>query len=231
MIDDNVIESLEQTEETTPTVEAPKVDQAEVERRAEEMFQARNFKEMRNQLDQMARERNEYKRIAEQRYAQPEPEDTTDDDAFVEAKHLKQFKKYQDSELAKLQRKIEEQQAAIVDQNIRSACPDFERVVTEQTLIKLRNEYPEVAASLNSSQDVQSKAIAAYKLIKKLELHNPQNDLDRERIAQNIAKPKPSAVLPKTDTDLSRANAFENGLTDAQKEEIFKRATKFASQA
>jgi hypothetical protein len=235
MIDENVIDSLQvQTPEVeatpveTPT-EEPKIDQAAVEKRAEELYQARNFKTLRSQAEQLARERDEYRRLYETSRQAPQEVDP-DDDAYIEKKHLKQTKRQLDEQYAKLAQQQQELQASIIEQNIRSRCPDFESVVTEDTLAKLRNEYPEVAATLNSSPDVQSKAIAAYKLIKKLGVHNPEVEAEKAIIAKNAAKPKVSAVLPQSG-DLSRANAFERGMTDAEKEEVFKRAQEFAMKA
>jgi len=230
MIDDTVMESLETPEveptQTTEIAKEPVIDNAAIEKRAEELYQARNFKTLRSQAEQLAKERDEYRRLYETSRQTPLEVDP-DDDSYIEKKHLKQTKRQLDEQYAKLAQQQQELQASIIEQNIRSRCPDFETVVTDETLAKLRNEYPEVAATLNSSPDIQSKAIAAYKLIKKLGVHDPVVEADKALIAKNAAKPRVSATLPQSG-DLSRANAFERGMTDAEKEEVFRRAQEFA---
>jgi hypothetical protein len=228
MIDDTM-EQVEQVVETQAP-EAPQVDTAEVERRAEELYQARNFKMLRQQAEQIARERDDLRRQLESRqHSNEEPEYNVSEDELVEGKHLKNQKRYIDKQVEDLKQQLANQQAALIEQNIRSRCPDFDSVVSERSLAKLREEYPEVAASLNSSPDMQSKAIAAYNLIKKLGLSTAQNNQDKETIATNTAKVKPSSALKTSDSPLNRVNAFERGLTDAEKEAIFKRAQDFAS--
>jgi len=225
-------ETMEQVEQVTEVAapETPKVDTAEVERRAEELYQARNFKMLRQQAEQIARERDDLRRQLDSRHHDnEEPEYNVSEDELVEGKHLKKQKRYIDKQVEDLKQQLANQQATLIEQNIRSRCPDFDSVVSERTLAKLRNEYPEVAASLNSSPDMQSKAIAAYNLIKKLGLSTAQSDQDKETIATNTAKVKPSSALKTSDSPLNRVNAFQRGLTDNEKEAIFKRAQDFAS--
>ncbi len=235
MVDDTE-QVIEATEQATPIVE-PAVDQQAVEKRAEELYQARNFKMLREQAEQNARRAEAAEREAyslKQKYEQQGPKKAAQfnigDDELVEGKHLAQFKAYADEKAQEQSKQLEEYKAMVTEQAIRNQCPDFDSVVTNENLARLAQEYPEIAASLKSSNDVKATAISAYKLIKKFEIHNPQLSLDKETIAKNLAKPKPSNALPKSETDLARANAFEKGLTDAEKEAKYKQMREFARQ-
>jgi hypothetical protein len=215
----------------------PQVDQQAVEKRAEEMYQARNFKMLREQADSNARRAEAAEREAyalRQRYEsqgqQQAPQLNIGDDDIVEGKHLAQQKAYIDKKTQDQQNEISELKSMLTEYHIRTQCPDFDAVVTGDNLKKLAEDYPEIAATINSSQDMKSKAISAYKLIKKLDIGNNQSQLDKDRIASNLNKPKPSNALPKSESDLTRANAFERGITDSEREAIYKRTRDYARQ-
>ena len=232
MIDETTTLEAVETEQVSAApvetpAEAPKIDQKAVEAEAERLYQQRNFKMLREQAEAIARENAELKKRIQ---AQPEENYTVANDDLVEGKHLVQQKKYVDQQVEELKEQLRQQQILMTENLIRSQCPDFDNVVTEQNLAKLRNEYPEVAESLGSSSDLKNKAVAAYKLIKKLNISGSQVDADRDLIAKNMAKPKVSASLPKAEGDLARANAFERGFTDAEKEERYKQMKAYANQ-
>jgi len=147
------------------------------------------------------------------------------DDDLVEGKHLKKVKQ----ELRDLKKEIESYKqtnsAMTAEARIKAQFGDFDKVVTKDTIASLREEYPEIAASINSNSDVYTQAVAAYTLIKKLNIApDEQYAADRNRVQANTAKPRPlTSVSPQSgESPLSRANAFAEGLTPELKKNLFK---------
>lgn len=189
-----------------------------------------NIRKLRENAERLQRERDEAVRLAQelqqQRQQQPEEDDDINlgDDDFAEGKHL-----------SKLGRKIKklEQQIAQYNQytsqstaeiKLKTQYPDFESVVNQDTIAQLREEYPDIAASLHANNDFMSKASSAYTLIKKLGIYQQDNySQDRERAQANAAKPRPAvSVGPQGgDSPLTKANAFANGLTDDLKKYLY----------
>jgi hypothetical protein len=65
----------------------------------------------------------------------------------------------------------------------------------------------------------------AYKMIKLLNIHRDTSyDADKLKAQQNLAKPKSlSSIAPqKSESPLSHANAFANGLTPELKDQLVK---------
>ncbi len=226
VIDDGVAENTENS-----------AFKGKIEQEAEKLYQARNFKMLREQADNNARRAEQAEREAymlkmkyEQQTAPKAQFRNLGDDDIAEGKDLAAQRMYVDEKYQQQQVEIGELKNMLTEYHIRTQCPDFDSVVTSENLQKLAQDYPEIAATINSSADTKSKAISAYKLIKKLDIGNPQSQIDRELVAKNINKPKPSNALPKSDSDLTRANAFEKGQTDAEKEARFKQMRAAASQ-
>ena len=182
---------------------------------------------LREQAEAVAQENRELKRRLESQ-VKPDKRTSPSDDDIIDGRLYNSQQEYIDQKLKEVDTKIQQNQMIMTENLIRSQCPDFDNVVTEENLAKLTQQYPEIASTINSSQDFKSKAISAYKLIKKLDIYNPQTNRDKELIAQNSAKPKPTNALPKTESDLSRANAFSTGMTDAEKEARYKQALEWS---
>lgn len=232
MQDNEHFPATETHEENTQTNnDAEQVNhQSQQQAPTEESSSARNFRQLREKAERAERERDEamqYIRTmqAQQQKPKDEDDDLADDD-LVERKHVdrivdKKIRKYEEQ----LQQYQQEQQA----QQILNQYKDYHAVVSEDNVNTLINEYPEIADSLKANQDMKSKAIATYNIIKKLGLNNaaaaaqPYSQ-DIERIQKNAAKPKPLAsVNPQQgDSPLSRANAFANGLTEELKDQLRK---------
>ena len=103
---------------------------------------------------------------------------------------------------------------SITEARIKATYPDFDRVVSQDNIAQLREDYPEIAATLSASTDLYSKAVSAYTLIKQFGIHqDPALQNDRARVIKNSSKPRPLAsVNPQQgDSPLSKANAFANG--------------------
>ncbi len=198
----------------------------------------RSLREKAERADKAERERDELlKRIQEmESYRQSAPQQQTqqqeeaedlniDPDSLVEGKHLKRY----DKKFKEMQDKLRsyEQQSSItsIDMRLKAKYPDLDKVVSQDNLLALRQDYPELAATLNANTDLYSKAVSAYTLIKKLGIDVEDTFVeDKIKAQKNAAKPRPLAsVSPQqAESPLSRANAFANGLTEDLKEQLRK---------
>ncbi len=181
----------------------------------------RNLVNLRRAKEQAERERDEAVRYAQQMESrkQAEPEEDLsihmNPDDLAEGKHItkleKKYKKLQ-TEFADSQRMMNE---SIIEARLKAQYTDFDTVVSAQNIKNLSEQYPELAQTINTSQDLYSKAVSAYTLIKKLGINEADPYAqDKQRVTENLAKPKPiAAVAAANESSLSQANAFANGLT------------------
>jgi hypothetical protein len=188
----------------------------------------KNLRILRERSQRAERERDELmRRLAEvEAKTKPQVEDEDfriGDDEIAEGKHL--------SKITKKMKKLEEQIAnyqqqtnvSTTEARLKAQYPDFERVVNKENIELLRESYPDVAATLNSSTDLYNTASSAYTLIKKLGIaQEDQYAQDRARAQTNAAKPRPlTSISPQgSDSPLSRANAFAGPLTDDLKKTL-----------
>ncbi len=150
-----------------------------------------------------------------------------DDDSLVEGKHLsKVSKKIQ--HLEKQLRSYEQQTSlSATEVRLKNKYPDFDAIVSVENLESLRSSHPEIAHTIDSSNDLYSKAVTAYTMIKRLGI-SPQEDIfkhEKEIAQKNAMKPKSLASISpqQGDSPLSKANAFANGtLTEEMKTQLWK---------
>ena len=169
----------------------------------------KNAANLRMQLEQAQRERDEALRRLQEKSESP-----LGDDDLAEGKHLN-----------RVQREIKALKEELVQTRIKAQYHDFDTVVTMDNLAILRDSYPELAATLQSSPDLYTQASSAYTLIKKLGIAPDQQDIaNRARVSQNVNKPRPAvSVGPQQgESPLTRANAFAEGLTDDLKKQMLK---------
>lgn len=184
----------------------------------------RRIRELKEAQKKAERERDEVLRMMQmqqmqqqmpQQKVEPEEEDfLIEDDALVEGKYIRQMNKKMQAMQQQLHNYQSQSAEAITEAKIKAAYPDFDRVVSEENIARLREDYPELANTLHSTADLYSKAVSAYTLIKQFGISkNPRIENDRERVIKNTTKPKPLAsVSPQQgDSPLSKANAFANG--------------------
>ena len=186
-----------------------------------------NMRQLREKAQRLERERDEYYRHLQQLEQQrqqvaPQEESSLAPDDLVEWKHVqKELKKVQD-EL----NSYKQQSAHIsAETRIKMQYPDFDKVVNDRYISVLREEYPELAASVNANPDLYSKAAAAYTLIKKLNIApNEHYAPGQQKVSQNMDKPRPvSSLAPQHgESPLSKANAFAEGLTPELRSNLFK---------
>lgn len=179
-----------------------------------------SFRALREKAERAEQEKNELRRLLKEAQEKTNIVNDEDiklgDDDFAEGKHLKQLqqtvkKLKQDAEQNRHQAMI-----SATEIRLKSQFPDFDRIVSATNIESLRNQYPELAASVNSNQDLYTKAVSAYTMIKKLGISQEDNFIEaKAQTIKNAAKPKPLASISpqKGDTPLSHANAFASGLT------------------
>jgi hypothetical protein len=228
---DEIVDTPEQdiVEPVAPTVQesaAPVIQAAPIE--DDKTFNIRQLRQQadsdRRERDLLARELQEIRaKLQPQQTEQPEPELYVDPDDFIEGKHLtaydKKLKRLEQEMIASRQQSEQIASEAI----IRAKYPDFDSVVTAQSLQALQRDHPEIAATISANQNLQTQAGAAYKIIKQLGI-KPNYDSEQAIIDRNQAKPRPLASLSPqhADSALTHANAFANGLTQDLKDRLYK---------
>ena len=237
MLDDEAVNQVEETVVDQP-VEQP-VEAKPLEAEPVETPAQLSFKQLREKADRaereaqrLGRERDEIARKYEEYNSkanplpQEEEESSIRPDELVEGKHLSRYEK----KIKKLEQQLQDHtrktQAMTAESRIRSEFPDYDKVVTEETLYILRSQFPELASSIAANPDLYSQAKAAHQAIAKLGLAQTDTSLEQTLIAKNTAKPRPLASIAPSqgDSPLTRANAFANGLTDELKAQLYKEA-------
>ena len=198
--------------------------------------QAKNFRAIREAAERATRERDEaLQRLAQyERQGQVQAPAAQDqgmdlefnlkDDELAEGKHLQKLK----TTIRKLeakQRDLEEQSYTnSAEARLRSKFNDFDKVMTLENIKTFSAAYPELASSINASQDIYDKAVSAYTLIKRFGIHDDQPfEADKNKALSNTAKPRPLTSVGAQqggDGPLSRANAFAGGLTEELKKQL-----------
>jgi len=146
------------------------------------------------------------------------------DDDLLEGKHAKKLI----AELKKMKADLKSYKTqsynTSVEAKIKANFPDFDQVVSQDNVAILNQEEPELAASLRDTQDIYTKAAAAYKAIKRMGIYKDESVFMKEKeiAIVNSKKPRPlTSVNPQQgDSPLSKANAFANGLTPELREQL-----------
>ena len=223
----DTLEVLSQEQVAQEHQPAPQVQIAE-----EPSAEKENWRLMREREKQLQRERDDaHKKLREYEslIAAKNKQTEEDDEVHLNPDDIPEWK-HVDKKIKKLESQIRgyQQQAveSAIESRLKSQYPDFDSVVNADTIDMLKNSYPEVAATLNSSTDLYNKAASAYTIIKKMGIV-PDNsyDRDKELALRNAAKPRPLAsVSPQEGSSgpLSKANAFAQGLTEELKKELYK---------
>jgi phage shock protein A len=226
------LDSLPQVPEGFQPQEQPQdQSQEEVQQTApEEKPQEKNFKQLKHKYARIEKERDEYARRLAEIEAKPVPVEEDDSinlapDDLAEGKHLTKMGRKVKKLEEELNRYKNQSAASMAETRLRTQYPDIDSVVTHENIEALKDSYPELAATLNSSPDLYTKAVSAYTLIKKLGINGQDAFQEEKALAQkNAAKPRPlTSVSPQQgDSPLSRANAFANGLTEDLKVQLRK---------
>lgn len=230
---DEVLQERNTEAQTGDSGSKPDVSVAPVQHDVEK---SENFRAIRQAAQKAARERDEalerlaqYERQGQSSRAPVQEDQESDldlnikDDELAEGKHLQKLKTTIKRLEAK-QKQIEEMSYTnSAESRLRTKYNDFDKVMTLDNIKTFSAAYPELAESINSSQDLYSKAVSAYTLIKRFGIYDDQPyEAEKVRAVANTAKPRPltSVGAQQGDSPLSRANAFANGLTDELKKQL-----------
>lgn len=174
--------------------------QAKQEAPKQESVEERNWKQIREENERIKRESEDLKRQLEA---------ARGDDDLVEQRHLKAA--------------INRIQNDNLDLRLKSKFPDFDQVVNTAALKKLAQDDPEMAYTLDSTQDMYAKAVTAYKMIKANAPRQTEYSEDDDRFEENMFKPRSTnSINPGTvDRPLSQANAFQRSLSKEAKQKYY----------
>lgn len=228
----------EQDSEEVEEVEQPKISLKEQNLRNLRK-QAERAEYERERAERAERERDEAIKMAmsfKKHEVNPEPQVVEDDpfaqfsmedDALVEGKQIKELVRHVKSLNSKL--KVYEQQSQknslqTLEMKLQSQFPDFNEVVTQDNLVKLRNMNPDLADAILHNQDQYKQAKLAYDMVKQLGIYNPSVSVNRALAQNNMTKPRSASSLSatKADSAISRVNGFANApLTKEIKEKHY----------
>jgi hypothetical protein len=191
----------------------------------------KSFRELREKAERIARERDEaikYAKEIEARFAKPQEEESDGmnigEDDLAEGKHVKALAK----ELKRVSREFNDYKKSNTsmteETRLRLDHPDLDKIISKENLEILRDEYPEFANLIETSTSgLYDKGTAAANLIKKLGIYKEDTfTQEKERVAQNSLKPKPSLAISSADSPLSTVNAFAMSLTPEMKKKLQK---------
>ena len=238
---EGTVEQEEPQEESAESREIARNDREVIAKSTPEEPQAdpkSSFRELREAKLKAERERDELlRRMAEmsqpQKQAQPEPEEDEDlnlgADDLAEGKHISKVDKRAQTKIKKLEDRLSQYEAQSAqertEQLLKQKYADFDKVVTPDHIAMLKEAFPEVAMSLYANNDLYSKAVSAYTLIKKFGIYTESPfSSDKAQAIKNVNKPRPATSLSpqQGDSALTRANAFASGLTDDLKDQLFR---------
>ena len=211
--------------------EQPQVQEVKPQRKTPEQ----SFSELREKADRMARERDEYaQRLYEyertlkqtqQPQEQTEPDLNINPDDLVEGKHLKSVYKEVNQLKKQLDQSRREAMLANAEARIKSQYHDFDKVVSQDNLKLLAYTYPELAHTINSSNDLYNQAVSAYMMIKQTGIYKEQSyDMEKRRAQENAMKPRlsPAGNAIDSESALSKAHALSGDLTPELKKQLMK---------
>lgn len=137
---------------------------------------------------------------------------------YAEGKHIAKLVK-KVSRLEQQTREAEQRAYEIATEaRLKVQYPDIDRILSSDNIAALRNKHPELAYTLNANTDFYNKAIATYTMIKNLGIAGETETgyANEAKIKANLAKPRPLASIApqKSESPLTRVNAFAEGLTD-----------------
>ena len=219
----NVAEEIRQEEVVQPPEQeshSPEESQAKKELSDKE----KNFLKLRETKEQLERENRELRQFYE-RHAKPpesnkdEDEIGIDDDDIVEGKVVKRL--YNElKELKKFRSSYEQKEISSIPSRLKNKFGDFDQVVTQENVEKLKHAEPELYASITSGTDLYAKGVSAYKTLKALGIVKEDPYVSqKEKVQSNQGRPLSTQAI-KGQGALSDANIFANGLTPELKKQL-----------
>lgn len=204
-------------EETTQEQEQPQAQSAPVE--------TEGMKELRAQRERLAKENRELMmRLKQVEDAKKAIADDGDPDDLVP-------RRYVDERLKAVERQVMQ---TSTEYKIKNNYPDFDKVVNDATIERLKEKNPALAYAIGQVGDIYSQASAAYEAIKNLGIYVEDNYArDREKAQENAAKPRTLQSIAsnsqKSHSPLSGVNAFAEGSKE-YKEQLWKEMNYYRKQ-
>jgi len=229
-------------------------EQVEATQEVQETDQEMNFRKLRESNEQLQREREKDALEREKdrqmmmalqqellkRGEAPTPTPVEEVDEFASIASDEWLTKAQSERLAakiaaEVARKAVEEDRAKrhveeAPNRIKNRFQDFDAVVTEENVKQLRALEPDVAQALSLIGDEEAKAVAAYKYIKAFVPQAAETTAAKQRIQDNANQPKSLSATGGT-SPLSKAGAFEQGLTPSLKKQLFAEMQSAARQS
>ena len=232
MSDQELENVLDQAQPTEPVEEERQLEEREEKPIASpsNMDNIRRLREEKEnyqrQVEELRRQNEEYSQFI-QKHNTPQEEEsdfTYNDDDLVEGKHLSQVTK----KIQQLEQRLAQQQKQAMEMTsearLKATYPDFDKVVTHENVVRLREEYPHFASMLAESSDVFTKGAAAHDLIKRLNIYKEDSFVDdKYKALQNNQKPRALNSLPSQHTDSALSNAARyNAPSEEEKKRHYK---------
>jgi hypothetical protein len=198
-------EAVVQAPEDNHSPEVPQVSDKE-----------KNFNRLRETKEQLERENRELKQSLNQHIqkATPQPVQQDEelkigDDDLVEGKVVKQLFR----ELKNLKSSHEQERLSTIPERLKTKFSDFDRVVTQENIEKLKHSEPELYTSITSGSDLYAKGVSAYKTLKALGYVEEDPYKAQKEVVQTNHNRPVSAQAIRGQGALSEANMFAKGLT------------------
>jgi hypothetical protein len=208
-MEDQIQQEVEQTTEET-------VEQASVPETPPAPQENANLRSVRLAKEKLERENqeliNRLKQIEESKKAQHDPDDLVP-------------RRYVDEQLQEVKKQMHQ---ASTEYKLKVEYPDFDKVVNDATISRLKEKNPALAYAIGQVGDVYSQASAAYEAIKNLGIYTADTfEKDRERAQHNANKPKSLQSINSNNNSapgspINHANAFAEGLTEDHKKQLWK---------
>lgn len=222
---ETVQEELEQVEKDIDEVSA---ESKTTEKPSKEPEREENLRALRKSRERLKSERDEYlARLKSLELAQQQATNKKDEGLDFNYEDYDPTKK----EIAELKKQYQELAVSSSRMKLYSKCPDFNKVVTEESIAILREQHPELAATLDAGKDFYATGVSTYNIIKKFGLHLEDDSIDNQRrLAENSTKPKAVNSVASS-SPLSRAKEYSDISTKEGKAAIIKRAMELARNA
>lgn len=231
------------TEEETLSVEASQEESPQAEPQAAESENAQakpaesqgerrkrndveyNWAEARKKMDALDKQNREMADQLAKLQKPPTPPEVDEldrlaDDDIITKAHARKMAERMARQIA--QDVIKQREAATVDDRLAAKFPDFADVVTKDAIETLKQTEPELAYSLANNPDPYAQGVAAYKLLRRLNIgEDMAKTQEKKKALENTQKPVSVNAVSKNSA-IGNAHLFENGLTPELKKSLWK---------
>lgn len=217
-------EVAQSTESTTAQEE--RQDQQEEKRRKDADHNFAEMRRIKSDLERQIKERDDFiQKMQQQMFPQKQEVDEIDklaDDDIITKAHARRMAERAAKEAAKIAAEEAKKQllAETYEDKLKARHPDFNEVVTQENIDKLKQLEPELAYSLSMNPDPYAQAVAVYKAIKMVGGATQKPPIEKEKAIKNSQKPVSVNAVTKQSA-IGNAHLFENGLTPDLKKQLW----------